>query len=192
MSTATSSMSDAARTQCSASPTDVRIHDNYFRRNGRQGVAVTHGFNVVHRAQRHRRHSSGDVRPRAGKRDRKRPQRVDPQQQGRPRSPAVRRGSRCRRCERRLHPEQRAHGPEHGHRLRFARPCEAAEHRRHRQRERYDCRHWPRFGVALRRLRLHRRAQQPPADASRPQHAHGRHHARRARSLSRTTTSPMA
>ena len=28
-------------------PTDVWIHDNYFRRNGRQGVAVTHGFNVV-------------------------------------------------------------------------------------------------------------------------------------------------
>jgi hypothetical protein len=28
-------------------PMDVSIHDNYFRRNGRQGVAVTHGFNVV-------------------------------------------------------------------------------------------------------------------------------------------------
>ena len=28
-------------------PMDVWIHDNYFRRNGRQGVSVTHGFNVV-------------------------------------------------------------------------------------------------------------------------------------------------
>jgi hypothetical protein len=28
-------------------PSDVWIHDNYFRRNGRQGIAVTHAFNVV-------------------------------------------------------------------------------------------------------------------------------------------------
>ena len=46
MSTAISSTS-AEPIPVFGKPTDIWIHDNYLRRNGRQGVTVTHGFNVV-------------------------------------------------------------------------------------------------------------------------------------------------
>ena len=68
-STATSSTSARARHPVFGSPTDIWIHDNYLRRNGRQGIAATHGFNIVIERNDIARHTPGDVRPRAGERD---------------------------------------------------------------------------------------------------------------------------
>ena len=44
---------------------NVWIHDSTFRRNGRQGIAVTAATNVDHRAQPLQRHAPLDDRPRA-------------------------------------------------------------------------------------------------------------------------------